>query len=427
MGLLRHFPKTIWRRLPPFGGGIALVALAASTGSFSLAIRCHAKTTTPVISTGLKNLGNTCYMNAQLQCAFHIPAVRNIVLSSEGETRNEVTESPPDDSTLVEDSELSPQPSEASLATKELFDGMVKAAETNAPAFLPRTFCIRLGIPPMVQQDSQEFWKLLLPAIGTEKLVDLYKGVYVDYISALDGSGRERRRDEVFLDLSLDVSKSSDLISSLRQDFGEPELLSVSEGNGWRPEKGADKVEAHKGSSLVAKGLPSILQFHLKRFNYDWETDKTTKINKRFTFPEDLDLSSVCSELNEGEADLVRYVLQSVVVHVGEYGVGHYYSYVRPDMDSDSWYRFNDDVVKKVSFQEVIDDVYGGATQRDDASASTGDDTGFLRGLRRIFRRRKGVLFGWGGKTSNAYVVQYVRKDDLPFLYGRSTAGKDKI
>ncbi|KAG7351449.1 ubiquitin carboxyl-terminal hydrolase [Nitzschia inconspicua] len=366
-------------------------------------------------------------MNAQLQCAFHIPAVRNIVLSSEGETRNEVTESSPDDSTLVEDSELSPQPSEASLATKELFDGMIKAAETKAAAFLPRTFCIRLGIPPMVQQDSQEFWKLLLPAIGMEKLADLYKGVYVDYITALDGSGRERRRDEVFLDLSLDVSKSSDLISSLRQDFGEPELLSVSEGNGWRPEKGADKVDAHKGSSLVAKGLPSILQFHLKRFNYDWETDKTTKINKRFTFPEDLDLSSVCSELNEGEADLVRYVLQSVVVHVGEYGVGHYYSYVRPDMDSDSWYRFNDDVVEKVSFQEVIDDVYGGATQRDDASASTGDDKGFLRGLRRIFGRRKGVLFGWGGKTSNAYVVQYVRKDDLPFLYGRSTAGKDKI
>lgn len=59
----------------------------------------------------------------------------------------------------------------------------------------------------MVQQDSQEFWKLLLPAVGSETLSDLYKGTYVDYISALDGSGRERRKDELFLDLSLDVAK----------------------------------------------------------------------------------------------------------------------------------------------------------------------------------------------------------------------------
>ena len=57
----------------------------------------------------------------------------------------------------------------------------------------------------MVQQDSQEFWKLLLPAVGLRQLSDLYKGEYEDYISAIDGSGREKRRSEVFLDLSLDV------------------------------------------------------------------------------------------------------------------------------------------------------------------------------------------------------------------------------
>jgi hypothetical protein len=47
-------------------------------------------------------------------------------------------------------------------------------------------------------------------------------------------------------------------------------LLGVAEGNGWRPEKGADKVNVRKGSSLIAKGLPSILQFLLKRFDYSW-------------------------------------------------------------------------------------------------------------------------------------------------------------
>jgi hypothetical protein len=84
-------------------------------------------------------------------------------------------------------------------------------------------------------------------------------------------------------------SFSSTLLDSLRSGFGEAELLSVAEGNGWRPEKGADKVNAHKGSSLIAKGLPSIMQFHLKRFDYDWQTDTMTKLNNQFAFPEELD------------------------------------------------------------------------------------------------------------------------------------------
>ena len=116
----------------------------------------------------------------------------------------------------------------------------------------------------------------------------------------------------------------STLLESLHDSFGEPELLSVAEGNGWRPEKGADKVDAHKGSSLVAKGLPSILQCHLKRFNYDWQTDTMTKLNNRFEFPDVLDLSSLCDVTEEKDIDLTIYDLQSVVIHMGEYGVGHY-------------------------------------------------------------------------------------------------------
>jgi ubiquitin carboxyl-terminal hydrolase 7 len=138
-------------------------------------------------------------------------------------------------------------------------------------------------------------------------------------------------------------------------------LLSVAEGNGWRPDKDADKVDAHKGSTLIAEGLPPILQFHLKRFMYEWQTDSMTKVNSRLAFPSELDLSSICRSVDskeEGEdcVDLTTYDLQSVVIHMGKYGVGHYYSYVRPDMNSDTWYRFNDHVVEKVSEK----DAYGG-------------------------------------------------------------------
>jgi hypothetical protein len=72
---------------------------------------------------------------------------------------------------------------------------------------------------------------------------------------------------------------------SLRETFVQPEILRVSEGNGWRPSKDADKVDAYKGLSLRREGLPSLLQLHLKRFKYDWETGDTSKINDRCTFP----------------------------------------------------------------------------------------------------------------------------------------------
>jgi hypothetical protein len=67
--------------------------------------------------------------------------------------------------------------------------------------------------------------------------------------------------------------------------FTQPEILRVSEGNGWRPSKGAEKVDAYKGASLKRDGLPPLLQLHLKRFKYDYETGETSKINDCCTFP----------------------------------------------------------------------------------------------------------------------------------------------
>ena len=202
---------------------------------------------------------------------------------------------------------------------------------------------------------------------------------------------------------------SSTLLDSIKETFGEPELLSVADGNGWRPEKGADKVDAHKGSSLVVKGLPSILQFHLKRFDYNWQTDTTTKLNKRFTFPKSINLSKLCIDVKE-EDSLGEYDLQSVVIHVGEYDVGHYYAYVRPDISSDKWYRFNDDKVDEVTFEDVTMDAFGGR-----------NSGGVRQSIRRLIQRGYN-RFGWGGETSNAYVLQYVRRSDIQMLYNASFA-----
>lgn len=207
------------------------------------------------------------------------------------------------------------------------------------------------------------------------------------------------------------------MLEGLKKSFGEPELLSVKEGNGWRPEKGADKVDALKGSLLRVQGLPSILQLHLKRFNYDWQRDQMSKINDRCSFPEELDLSPLCADIQDVEKPSACYTLQSIVIHVGEFGAGHYYAYVRPDVCSDQWYRFNDHVVTKVSFNEVVADAYGGRNEiRKMVKNNDNSKRGVLRRLRSVFHKQADP-FGFGGRTSNAYVVQYIKKNDIPSLY----------
>ena len=221
--------------------------------------------------------------------------------------------------------------------------------------------------------------------------------------------------------------------------FTEPEILRVSEGNGWRPSAGADKVDAYKGSSLRREGLPSLLQLHLKRFKYDWETGETSKINDCCSFPLELDLSEISKSDEEVTGDVgdAIYDLQSIVVHKGEYGSGHYYSYVRPDIRTNQWFRFDDEFVTPVAYSEVIADAYGGTRRarrkrrRSDSVESTSVPVkrrrgllqrifslfGFLRRVPVIGSNPEGCGFGYGGRTSNAYMLQYARRSDIPRLY----------
>ena len=263
-------------------------ALAGNSGSVAplppdLGIHNEAEI---LLSGGLINLGNTCYLNAQLQCAYHIPHVRDMILD------------PP----IIEyENGEEYYPNEGLSSLQKVFNSMATASRKGAgmistnskakpnPSLIPAVstiaLCRSLGINAYEQQDSQEFWKLLLPELDLPSLTQLYKGTYSTYITPLDGSAREKKRKEPFLDLSLDVLRSSSVLESMEEMFQEGEVLSVREGNGWRPEKGAEKVDALKGNLLEVDSLPRILQLHLMRFRYDWQTDVMSKINDRFVFP----------------------------------------------------------------------------------------------------------------------------------------------
>jgi len=176
------------------------------------------------------------------------------------------------------------------MAMNNLFTSMEKASRRGdndpilSPSVSTSVLCRSLGINVYEQQDSQEFWKLLLPELEYPALVNLYRGEYESFIAALDGSQREKKRSEIFLDMSLDVSNFDSVYDSLEDMFTGGELLSEKEGNGWIPAKGEKRVDALKGNTLSKTGLPKILQLHLMRFSFDWQTQVMSKINDRFTF-----------------------------------------------------------------------------------------------------------------------------------------------
>ena len=127
------------------------------------------------------------------------------------------------------------------------------------------------------------------------------------------------------------------------------------------------------------------------------------------------------AESDGGGGEGALYDLQSVVVHIGEYGSGHYYAYVRPDIRHDVWFRFDDDRMTQVTFQDVADDAYGGKTSDesiDDATQPSATTPKKKRGfLQRFCGVVRGPSYGWGGSTSSAYMLQYVKRTDIEKLY----------
>ena len=179
-----------------------------------------------------------------------------------------------------------------------------------------------------------------------------------------------------------------------------------------------------------------------------------------------MDLSDISEDDAKSTEDDALYDLQSIVIHKGEYGSGestqilqpypiskqlpvlfshcnksisgHYYSYVRPDIRQTKWFRFDDEFVTEVDYSDVVADAYGGNRRtrrkrsRSDSFESSQQPAKRRRGLFQrllslfgFFRRLPmigsssggGGGFGYGGRASNAYMLQYARRSDIPKLY----------
>ncbi|KAL8610749.1 hypothetical protein ACOMHN_016732 [Nucella lapillus] len=338
-------------------------------------IREEKKLYRPPRTPGLRNLGNTCFMNAVLQSLSNIQYFCGYIkqLPSLEDKAVKIKKYNP--------AKKSRDLGEDALVVEELRKILVALWQGNKTAISPESlFTVIWKVVPRFrgyqQQDAHEFMRYLLDRMHSELLQLLpYPSSNSQFITQKSTStivtaifggllqnevkclicGIESKKHDPFLDLSLDipsqfivrqkpkegdpVCKLSDCLHSFTdvEELEESELYMCS----------SCKRRQRSTKKFWIRRLPNVLCLHLKRFR--WGTYCRVKVETFVDFPlSGLDMNCyVLDTLHEtrgsGAAGSNLYDLAAVIVHHGSgAGSGHYTSYATHE---GQWYHFNDSTV----------------------------------------------------------------------------------
>uniref|UniRef100_A0A3P8WGR5 Ubiquitin carboxyl-terminal hydrolase 2 n=1 Tax=Cynoglossus semilaevis TaxID=244447 RepID=A0A3P8WGR5_CYNSE len=319
---------------------------------------------------GLRNLGNTCFMNSILQCLSNTPELRDYCLRNIH--RTDLNKNRKKKTALME---------EFAKLTQNLWTSV------NNEAISPSDFRnqIQKYAPKFVgcnQQDAQEFLRMLLDGLHTEvnrgivrhkvspdnldHLSDDEKGKWMwkKYLEREDSKvvelfvgqlkssltctvcGFQSTVFEPFWDLSIPIAKKSlgevSLKDCLRL-FTKEDVLDGDE----RPTCDRCKTRRKCTKRFSIQKFPQILVLHLKRFSDS--NNRTNKLSTYVNFPlKDLDMQVFSS----GSSEQVMYNLYAVSNHSGNALGGHYTAYCK-NAALGEWYNYNDCRVSPMSSSQV--------------------------------------------------------------------------
>ncbi|KAI3453405.1 hypothetical protein Pfo_010068 [Paulownia fortunei] len=295
---------------------------------------------------GLENLGNTCYLNAVLQCFIHtVPFVHGILSDTHSVQCN---------------------------CNKEGFCLLCALHELVKLSFTSRNRVISplklvnnlsyfsSSFQRSQQEDAHEFLQCFL-----NRLESCYDSTGKDYVSSQSDNfvkqvcggrlvsklkccncGYCSDTYEHSVDLSLEIEDADNLLTAL-QSFTKVEKIEDPEAK-FTCEECREQVSIQK--QLAFDQVPSVATFHLKRFKIDGCL--VQKIDKHVAFPLELDLLPFTDRGKMSDVEL-KYVLYAIVVHIGlTFSSGHYYCFIR--LSSNKWCKFDDSEVVRVHEDLVL-------------------------------------------------------------------------
>lgn len=255
----------------------------------------------------------------------------------------------------------------------------------------PRSFvegckCLNLEFSVYQQNDASEFCDKLLDRLetglkktpqGTKCLQESLGGKLISQKLPKD-CGHRYEREEPFIRIELAIRGKQSIDESLSA-LVTGELMD-----------GDNKVECDNCGVKKAAirrtcfgTLPNLLVLHLKRFDLDYTTFETVKLNNRCSFPLVLNMKPYTKEGIESEHKGARlslddddylYELKGVLVHSGVAQGGHYYSFIQ-DRTSGNWFRFDDEDVTEFDPQNIEAECFGGVQKRNHAFNGTTNST----------------------------------------------------
>lgn len=309
------------------------------------------------LRNGIRNCGNSCFMNVILQTVLAIRPVACEIQSAE--TDNEMGKA----LIAISKSIYSPANRPALYRNASLFYNCVVSPEHGMFERFQQADCHDLFLflvdklhdifkrsiayrisntnldPQSIYYKSLLYQTAHISKDGFSAIQNEFQGVYAS-VFACKHCGHTDIRNEMFSSVQLHLSQKENTLVSCMREFGTPEKI-----HDYMCEKCNVRGEITK--KMVIGVTPNTLLLQFKRFEYT-PAGAIIKINSSIQYPVnvnlDTDIKDVMLSNRENTVVSNDYSLVAAVHHSGSYQGGHYFMEMK-DPVNDKWIECNDERV----------------------------------------------------------------------------------